>query len=302
LALALSAVLFVGMGYFVVWQGHVTDRSHSAAAEAQTARVVLDYIARDIRNAIVRSSMDATTSTAESLQSDRSTDGSDNSTGGTNADLTGAQSDTTQGEDSELGSTSWKPGIRGSSNHIQIDTYLVPSILDQWNAGRDTSLALSGPVQPDLLAVAYAVDVSQHSGTTTFTGLAGAAVPHLLRGTLPTAAAIQGSQQGEAISVLGAAKSFAPHVRAIEFWYFDGTQWLTMWDSGASGGLPVAIQVLVWVDANDEAPTTPPTRLREFDPTVAGDGTQRRHLFSSIVAIPASGSAATTTNSVDGAL
>lgn len=48
------------------------------------------------------------------------------------------------------------------------------------------------------------------------------------------------------------AELFAPEVMALEFAYFDGTQWLVEWDTELNGGLPVAVEILLIVHSADD--------------------------------------------------
>ena len=48
------------------------------------------------------------------------------------------------------------------------------------------------------------------------------------------------------------AELFAPEVMALEFAYFDGTQWLVEWDTELNGGLPVAVEILLILRGADD--------------------------------------------------
>ena len=44
----------------------------------------------------------------------------------------------------------------------------------------------------------------------------------------------------------------APEVLHLEFRYFDGTEWLDEWDTEQEGGLPVAVEIAIWIALPDE--------------------------------------------------
>ena len=48
------------------------------------------------------------------------------------------------------------------------------------------------------------------------------------------------------------AQPMATEVSAISFRYFDGTQWLTEWDSLQFGGLPLAVEITLVMNPSDE--------------------------------------------------
>jgi hypothetical protein len=43
----------------------------------------------------------------------------------------------------------------------------------------------------------------------------------------------------------------APEITAIQFQYFDGYQWYTEWDSDVSGGLPLAVEITLFMQPKD---------------------------------------------------
>jgi hypothetical protein len=45
----------------------------------------------------------------------------------------------------------------------------------------------------------------------------------------------------------GTEELLAPEVTDIQFRYFDGSEWLDQWDSTEQNGLPVAVEVTVWL-------------------------------------------------------
>jgi hypothetical protein len=67
----------------------------------------------------------------------------------------------------------------------------------------------------------------------------------LLRREADGAVARFSSETGGASQLDQAAEALAPEVVALQFSYFNGTEWVTEWDSDAQGGLPVVIEIAV---------------------------------------------------------
>jgi hypothetical protein len=53
------------------------------------------------------------------------------------------------------------------------------------------------------------------------------------------------------------ANVIAPEVASLEFRYFDGTQWLTQWDSTAMGGVPRAVEIAIYLYDEVADPQSP---------------------------------------------
>ena len=65
----------------------------------------------------------------------------------------------------------------------------------------------------------------------------------------------------------------APEATAIEFRYFDGTEWLTEWSSSDRSAVPVAVEILLTLRAPDEAAAG--TTWLVASPTVPQEQTYR---------------------------
>jgi hypothetical protein len=79
------------------------------------------------------------------------------------------------------------------------------------------------------------------------------------------------------------AELFAPEVVALEFAYFDGTQWLMEWDTELNGGLPVAVEILLVVSSADD-PQITATPLTGTGIQSMQVGTE--HLYRLVVQMP----------------
>ena len=66
--------------------------------------------------------------------------------------------------------------------------------------------------------------------------------------------AMQAADASGALSSMAAnVKVLAPEVAAIQFEFFDGVNWTSSWDSGASSSLPNAVRVTIDFHPPDSA-------------------------------------------------
>ncbi|HTI49341.1 MAG TPA: type II secretion system protein GspJ [Planctomycetaceae bacterium] len=130
----------------------------------------------------------------------------------------------------------------------------------------------SGGRTSDLQSVAYFVG-GQGGGT-----LAGAvASPGLARMAGDRLLMQTADQQGNAAVMAAKTQILAPEVQSITFYYFDGTTWLTAWDSTSLNGLPKAVEIVLELVP---APGAPAKRLTT---TAAG----QTNVYRVVVVLPA---------------
>lgn len=138
----------------------------------------------------------------------------------------------------------------------------------------------------DLQAVAYFV-TGQGGGTlqslSSQPGLARMAGDRLLMQ--------MADQQGNSSMMTANTKIMAPEVTSITFYYFDGTSWLTSWDSTSLAGLPKAVEVVI-----ELAPLQGGT-FKSGTLTTAADSTVYRLVVSFPAGKPGTTSSTTTSSS-----
>jgi hypothetical protein len=83
------------------------------------------------------------------------------------------------------------------------------------------------------------------SGTSSSGFVAPQGATGLLRGEADGAIARYSSENGGTSLLDQASETLAPEVVALQFSYYDGTQWLTEWDSDSQGGLPTVVEIAV---------------------------------------------------------
>jgi hypothetical protein len=67
----------------------------------------------------------------------------------------------------------------------------------------------------------------------------------LVRQEINRAVGVTASEEGTIDAVDRDEKLLSAEVTALEFRYFDGTEWLTEWNSDDRGGLPMAVEIAV---------------------------------------------------------
>ncbi len=133
------------------------------------------------------------------------------------------------------------PGLYGTRYALQVDNSRLPRLdqfFSQLNMAPD---AMMVDRLSDLKTVAYFVNAPD-SGVTQAASGAGNGYG-LVRRELDRAVTAFASEQGALDLTNLQLEPIAPEVAAIEFAYFDGSQWLDYWDSSELGGLPLAVRI-----------------------------------------------------------
>jgi hypothetical protein len=242
--------------------------------------------------------------TGSSTTNSSTTDGS--TTDGSTTTADGSESGTTAVDDTTDLSTAapqTTPGLYGNSTQLQIDVSRLPRI-DQYLAVayQDNTVANqnagSTPVDhlSDLRNVAYYISSDSTSISGNPTSISGNSTMNpgsanstlqtcsgLVRRDMDRASVLYASQTGATTDMNAAGKPIAPEVESIQFAYYDGTEWLSSWDSTQNGGLPLAVQITLAI-------TRPANRNGEIPPP---------GIYSLLVSIPTdqSSSAASSSSS-----
>ncbi|MFV1964352.1 MAG: prepilin-type N-terminal cleavage/methylation domain-containing protein [Pirellulaceae bacterium] len=300
LALALTALLLGAVSMAVDLHLRVLDSRRSFLEESQLARAVLRIIADDIRSVVLPYEQDM--SAVESLLADAASSvaggelGELESGGG---DITGgdpglsdllvvpevsglesdlpADGDVSQDTVDLVSATTLpeQPGIYGNQYELQMDVSRLPRV-DQLQAiYRSMESTTLTDLPSDVKTVTYYVisnpmgyasssrgqvmDLSQETNPS----IVGRG---LVRRQMDRAVTQWAMTNGNAAGLLNDGEVLAPEIIAIEFAYFDGLEWRTEWDSGAEGGLPLAIQIILSVTSDEamdrESPTNPAGGIR----------------------------------------
>ena len=214
--------------------------------------------------------MSPTTPTPDGGEENPNSDSTGGSqTGGGNSTTAGGTtaSDTTT-EAAESG-PSVVVGLYGSATQLQFDISRLPRV-DQYQMQE----AEDGSVQvpSDIKTVVYylAEDIAAADGALAIppsTTPSGTGTGRgLMRSESDRAVSAYGEMGGSTDSLFGGAKLLAAEVTSLQFQYFDGTEWLTEWNSDELKGLPTAIEVVLTISSADGTATAPVA-----DPLLAPD-------------------------------
>jgi hypothetical protein len=283
LALGLTVIVLSLVGTAVHSMLRSVDNGRRRAEREQLARAIMHQIANDLR-AVVRyepfddsglnsgigggaSGAASALSGATGGQSDPSGQSTGTSTSTTQTPSGQSTGETQTEETTEQTLTMPVAGIYGSANQVSIDITRIPR-LDEYLYADGVNAPL---FRGDVRTVSYYVGSNP---TAMIPGVAPAATT-----TDPTTATSDANsggltrQESDRATALwqmpsaGAASSsqnasvLAPEVASLEFRYFDGTQWLTQWDSTAMKGVPRAVEIAIYLndDANNSQPNTSAT-------------------------------------------
>ncbi len=220
-------------------------------------------------------------------------------TGGTSGTADGAESESTASED--IASTEAVPpvpGLYGNQYELQIDVSRLPRVdeLQRMNSNSLTNTLQDIP--SDVKTVAY---YCVGNGLTSSSGVVnprtGKTETGLVRRVMDRAVTLYASESGNLQGLQQAAEVIAPEVASIEFQYYDGTQWLTEWNSDEMCCLPTAVRITVLLTERAEADGTSQASSSTL-PTMATASADK--VYSLMVRLPTAKPAATSTEDESG--
>lgn len=260
LALSLVTLVLAVVGIAINTYLGLLDSGRTEVEEGQLARALLRRIADDLRSAVQYdpSRNEKLMSGMMGLPSGAATAGGTAMAGGQmSAGAGGSDVEDFGTEDFDDTQTDYAgslldasafppvPGLYGNRYQLQVDTSRLPR-LDQFNGMLSGDDALLTDRLSDVKTVCYYVIADQLGGGFGTSGVLqegrGLVRRELDRAT--TAYAAESGQLAETQDNLG---PLAPEVAGIEFLYFDGTEVVEEWDSEQRGGLPVAVEITLYI-------------------------------------------------------
>ena len=227
----------------------------------------------------------------------RSSSGSQgSSTSMSSSSGSGAASGETTGQNTEDLSTTTippVPGLFGNQYQMQIDISRLPRVEDYQRFLTADAATSVVDIPSDLKTVTYFVQ-SMPSGATAGTDqpLENLADPNangtgLVRRELDRSVTLWAMNNGNYAGLENSGEVIAPEVAAVEFQYFNGTEWLTTWDSEAEKKLPIAVLVILALRRPGTVATVdvPPSSLTP-------DTASNLNLYRMLVHLPAGGQSA----------
>ena len=151
-------------------------------------------------------------------------------------------------------------GVYGNQYDLQVDVSRLPRI-DRMDSLTGTitpdGIAAAGDPPSDVKTVSYYISTTAAaaapiSGTTNIV----APMPNggLVRRQVDRSIVNYGTLYGGSTDAGTREQVLAPEATALEFRYYDGTEWLTSWSSSDRGAVPVAIEIMLTLRAADAAP------------------------------------------------
>jgi prepilin-type N-terminal cleavage/methylation domain-containing protein len=144
-------------------------------------------------------------------------------------------------------------GLYGSATQLQFDISRLPRV-DQYQSLETDDGSLQVP--SDIKTVVYFLASEESTVGAGAFAMTEAVQPSttgagrgLMRAESDRAVSAYGELNGSSDSLFAGARLLAAEVTSVQFQYFDGTEWLTEWNSDDLGGLPTAIEVLLTIGA-----------------------------------------------------
>lgn len=265
LALTLTVMILGAVTLAINLNLRTLDRRRNEVEEAQLGRAVLRMIADDLRSAVQHEEVDFSSveqmasgaggmgALASSLTGGAGSMGSGSASnssgqGGASAAAGTGTTDSSTQDIAESSAPPDVPGLYGNQYEMQVDVSRLPRV-DEYS----TMITAEGitKIPSDVKTVAYYVRSQPVNGNASTTdavtpGL-NAQGAGLIRRELPRAVTNYALQNATGEQMLQGGDLIAPEISEIAFRYFDGSQWLSEWDSQAMQGLPLAVEVVIVV-------------------------------------------------------
>ena len=311
LLLALSlTVIVIGL---ITWsiQIHLMalDERRNQAEEAQLAQAILRRIAGDLQNVVTRetidlSALDSMMSSPEDLAG--ALGGGDEGDGSgpdgappeapSEEELADLLGDTGSSATEDLAGAETlppEPGIFGNQYELQIDVGRTPRI-DEYVPEFSGAPGQLHDIPSAVKTVTYYLRTAGTGGAgyAGLTGTPGTQQAGLVRRSLDRAVT-EWAAQTSSLALQSQDQVWAPEVAAIEFRYFDGTDWLTEWDS-TEQGLPVAVEILLWIQPRvpNRTAARPVASPAGLGGTGAGGTAMAGNFYRLVVRLPQAAAAA----------
>lgn len=275
LALGLTTVILLAISMAVDLHLRSFDSRRKQLEESQLARAILKIIADDIRNTVQQYEQDLSglekliSSAAESAvqSAGGSSEGSSTGTGGGTEEAgtfigseIGEEESTASQDLASAVTLPTVPGIYGNQYQLQLDVSRLPRF-DEYQDMLAASNATLGvtDIPSDIKTVTYYVldgDVATSASglTATHQDVLTSTDPNvvqrgLVRRQLDRAVSQYALTNGFLSGTDNVGEVVAAEVASIEFQYFDGLEWRYEWDTEVEGSLPVAIQIIMLLEA-----------------------------------------------------
>ncbi len=151
------------------------------------------------------------------------------------------------------------PGILGTATSLQLDVSRIPRADQYFPQAPDLMSGKLNDIPSDTKTVSYFIQAPTDMGVRdplTSTNATGVANGGLVRRQIDRSISLWAESQGQVDQLNRTGELIASEVLALDFMYFDGTEWLTTWDS-AERGLPWVIEITIALQDPIVARTNP---------------------------------------------
>lgn len=170
--------------------------------------------------------------------------GTGSTTGNASTSAAGGISSTSaEGETETETTTTSAVKLYGSATELRLDVSRLPRV-DQYQAVMNDSLG-AVEIPSDVKTVVYFVRDADSFGSPE-PSLDGTG-QGLMRSEIDRAAASYAESGGDITSLYASGKLVADEVTGLAFQYWDGVEWLPEWNSDDSGGLPLAVEIVMTI-------------------------------------------------------
>jgi len=234
LAMGLLVVVLAGVYAGLETFRRVTTMGRDAATEQQLARAIRARLLTDLRSVRFAEPRAVAEDEDETSADDASASSMDDE---------GVSTTTTTPADDAATATELEAvpqvGLIGDPESLTLYVELPARPID------DGVLNGSGPRMSDLRTVTWFL---AGRGGAVSTALAADAGTGLARSEGDTSAIAAAEALGNLPDLIGAARVLAPEVTGLRFRYYDGADWLDVWDSSLEGALPRAVEATLEID------------------------------------------------------
>ncbi len=340
LALGLTVIVMALVGSALTTTLKLVESGRVRTERDQLARAILSKISDDVRSSVRYEPFDpsgmmkintstSSSSSSQSGQSGTSGTGSSSSSGkssgsgnsGTSSGTSGtsgtgsSQSSNSSGgsssnassstSSSDQSSSSSTPavvsttitGLVGDDSGLQIDLGRIPR-LDEYVAAQSQS---SAPVTDVRRVMYYLANSASSIVSTSGAGSSATSGTGLIRSEANHATAQYTADTGGDSTSAANGSVVAPEVLALEFSYFDGSEWVSAWDTTTYNGLPQLIKISI---ALADPAHTKPGDTPSFSSIADAADKDPDNVYSVVVRLPAcdpipSASGSASTSSTD---
>ncbi len=254
LSLALIVVATALIGSLIQFYASSFATRGDDIRRAQLARSILTMIAEDIRSVVVKQEYDP--SVLEQLLNGSSSGGgaapTTDASGGSGLASEAASPDagatTATSNLAETATTAIPPGIYGTQFQLMVDVSRVPKPDEYMRIQQSLLDNTLTDIPGDMKTVTYYVQAATTMGVEDTMAAFGSGTENegynsgLVRRQLDRAITAYAEEMGDTTRLLRTGDLVAPEVISLEFAFFDGTQWLTQWDSSTQS-LPWLVQI-----------------------------------------------------------